>query len=78
MSLTGKTDVKNPSARHRTQIHLAPSASRQNAAHIPQQESTAADPKVSGSLHTPLLVSAPNVAEASPIVLSKTPQGTSE
>jgi hypothetical protein len=77
MSLIEKTDVKNHlSARHRTQIHLAPPPSRPDAAGLPREAPASADSKEAGSVHIPLLVPALN--EKSPPVLSKAPQGTAE
>jgi hypothetical protein len=66
MSLVDKTDVKNHlSARHRTQIHLAPPPGRPDEADIPREDPAAADPNSSSS-------------STGPLTPSKIPQGSSE
>lgn len=79
MSLIDKTDVKNHlSARHRTQIHLAPSPNRPDTANPLLEEPAGAAAEDNSSVHTPLHAIAPVEHESATIDLSKTPQETSK
>jgi hypothetical protein len=79
MSPSEKSDVKNHlSARHRTEIHLAPRASQPDAGGILDQEFANADSKKVGSVHTPVSVATPIAAKDNSAILSKSPQGISK
>jgi hypothetical protein len=75
MSLIEQSGASNLlSTRHRTQIHLTPPPSRQDAAsHLPE-ESAASAPNATSPALTPLHTSATKESTAGLFILPNTPQ----
>ena len=72
MSLINKADVKNHlSARHRSEIHLAPPQSQSDATGFAHEDSASEDPEVSDSVESTLIPPGLTDADATAAATSK-------